>query len=56
MITTKVIVPQGLNNLRDEEERQANRVLFQNSMRVLQDKRIVTVSPFKERDSGDRRN
>jgi hypothetical protein len=40
--------------LGNEEESQLDRVLLEDSMRILQDDWIIIVSPFEERNCDDR--
>ena len=50
---TKIVISQGLNDLRNEEERKINRVLFQHAMGILQNEWVVAVPTFEERDGSD---
>jgi len=50
---TELVVTKGLNNLRHEEEGQMHRMLFQNTMCILQDQGIVIISLLKECDCKD---
>lgn len=53
---TEIIVTKSLHELWNKEERQVDRVPFQDAMRVLQDDRIVLEATLEERvrnDCGD---
>lgn len=53
---TKGVRSQRLNDLRHEEERELNRVLFEDSHGVLQEQRIGLVARLEVRDGDDWRN
>ena len=53
---TEIVVAQRLDNLRDEEESQLHGVLFQHTVSILEELRMVVVAPLKERDSEYRGN
>jgi hypothetical protein len=56
VILTKVIITKSLNNLGNKEKCQVHGMLLQDAMSVLQDKRIIIISPLKKCNSDDRRN
>jgi hypothetical protein len=49
-------VAKGLNNLWHEEEGQVHRVLFEDTMSILQHQGIIVISPLKECDCNNRWN
>lgn len=49
-------MPERLHNLRNEEERQLHRVLFQNTMRILEQQRVIAVTLLEESDGQHRRD
>lgn len=53
---SKGVVSEGLYNLRDEEEREADGVLFKHPMCVLKNGGFILVTSLEEGDSNDRGN
>lgn len=51
---TEVVVSKGLNNLRDKEEGQVNRMLLQDSVGVLENQWLAIKSWFEKRVCNDR--
>lgn len=51
---TEVVISKGLNNLRDKEEGQINRMLLQDSVGVLENQWLAIKSWFEECVSNDR--
>lgn len=54
-ILTQFVIPQCLHDLRDKEESEVHRMLFQNAMSILQQQRVVAVALLEVCDSQDRR-
>jgi len=53
---TESIRSKSLHDLRDEEERQLDGMLLENSHRVLKDDRVVVEPRLEVRDGGDGRD
>lgn len=45
---TKFIIAEGLDNLRNEEESQVDRLLLHYSMGILQDQWFIVIAPFEK--------